>query len=169
MLIISSRGELKATPADISVLGSPGTPRRLIGAKRTIAIAATRAAGEVAPITWDTTVYDNGGFVRAGSNRLWIPQSGWYMANFYVQTASPTAHTSVAQIQAFSLQTVFAYRKRRLGVASSTYPGANSVTGKTYLEAGDSIYIYWGVWDAASPITCLTGEANVGFAVWKTS
>ncbi len=167
MLIISKNGELKALPADISVIGGPGTLRGVIGAKVTSSVALSRTAGQRTYINWDTAAFNTGSMWDVGTAaRIYVRQDGWYLLHAYLTSITAVAHTSVMSITSSRLNDHIAYRTRKFQAGSASYPNAIVISAKAYALRGDSFYVNWGTTQAVST---LTGEMNVGFGVWKTS
>jgi hypothetical protein len=168
MDIISTRGEMKAIAADVSVIGSAGTEIGALSAKVTSAAALSRDAGTTSQVDFDTLVSDTANMWRPATStaRLYVPQAGWYFVNFYITTTTAVAHQATTQLWAnrSGVSNYFGYNKRDFAAGSGTYPNMLSATGLVYALAGDYFNVHWG---SSGAITSLTGVAWVGFGVWK--
>jgi hypothetical protein len=168
MDLITSKGEMKVFPADISVIKSTGTPFGRICCKVTSSVAISRTATEMNWVAFNTAVSDIWGCFRPtiSTFRVYCPQTGWYYCNAYISSTTATAHEAELQIHHTYLGSFFAYNKKKFTAGSATYPNTISASGLTYLRTGDYFYVNWGTTQA---ITSLTGEANVGFGIWKVN
>jgi hypothetical protein len=168
MDIISKLGEMKAVAADVSVIGEAGTEMSTLLAKVTSSVAINRDAGTTSQVSFDTVVTDIANMWRPTTStaRLYVPQAGWYLVNFYITTTTATAHQSTTQLWAnrFGVSNYFGYNKREFRAGDATFPNMVSVTGLAYASAGDFFNVHWG---SSAAITSLTGEPWVGFGVWK--
>jgi hypothetical protein len=177
MQIISSAGEMRAMLPEVGVINSRGiVPHARMVVKVTSSVAVTRAA-TTGWVSWDTAVYDSYGCFNpaVSATRIYIPMPGWYLASAYLKTVTGTAHDATMQIHNSYLASHIGYKKWNLPAASANYPNLLALNAVCYLPqlgsaatqtSGFYFYVNWGT---SQSITSLTGEANIGFSIWKLS
>lgn len=177
MEIIAYNGQLRASIGDVGVINARGiVPHYRMCVKVTSSVAISRTANETNWIYWDTAVTDNYGCFKpaVSAARIYIPMPGWYLASLYLKSATATAHDAALQIHTTFHASHIGYKKWMLPAGSANYPNAIALNAVCYLpqqanvaqNAGVYFYCNWGTTQA---ITSLTGEANIGFAIWKLS